>query len=114
MSGDNEELKQALQAAIDSWPSKPWLVLPGPTDISPGLVTHLLAALQTGGWELVKVPEGVDPTQVVWSWRHKTTAKCSWCNELSRGTAEHNDGQPWPSCGQHGRNFAAAAERELS
>lgn len=87
MSGDNEELKQALQAAIDSWPSKPWLGLPGPTDISPGLVTHLLAALQTGGWELVKLPKADGPDG---------GGQYSFdCGTVSTVTATPNDDGSW-------------------
>ena len=30
---------------------------------------------------------------------------CSWCNAVSVGTATHNDGLRWPSCGDHGIEF---------
>ncbi|MBF6187621.1 hypothetical protein [Nocardia farcinica] len=41
-------LGDALRAAIDSWPNRAWLVLPGPTDIGSELAGHLTKEL--AGW----------------------------------------------------------------
>ncbi|WP_292988367.1 hypothetical protein [Mycobacterium sp.] len=38
-------LAGVIQQAIDTWPNKPWLVLPGPVDISSGLVGHIVRAI---------------------------------------------------------------------
>lgn len=71
----------------------------------------VLTAIRASGWHQVHLPEDVDPAQVEWSWRYKTTARCSWCNNLSTGMAVHNDGTRWPSCGQHGAEFEGEADR---
>ncbi|MBF6213729.1 hypothetical protein IU487_22185 [Nocardia puris] len=48
MTSDRDTLAEAVNAAIESWPNRAWLVLPGPTDIGSELAGHF--AKELAGW----------------------------------------------------------------
>jgi len=53
----DDKLIDALTEAVDSWPNRPWLVLPGPTFLAPGLVRHIADTIRVAGYAIVKLPE---------------------------------------------------------
>lgn len=48
-----ETLEQRILAAINAWPNKPWLVLPGPTDLAPELAKYIARHIYSFAWESV-------------------------------------------------------------
>lgn len=53
-----ESLEQRILSAINSWPNKAWLVLPGPTDLGPQLARHIAR-------HLGDAPEPIVPSQLI-------------------------------------------------
>ncbi|WPH57692.1 hypothetical protein [Mycobacterium phage WXIN] len=52
-----DHIENILTEAIQTWPNHPWLVLPGPTDLAPGLAAHLATALKMARIAVVDLPE---------------------------------------------------------
>jgi hypothetical protein len=45
---DTADLRAVVNAAVESWPNRVWLILPGPTDLGPELAKHVADAVV--GW----------------------------------------------------------------
>lgn len=90
------ELVELIHQALDAWPNRRWLVLPGPTDIGNDLARHLAKELASAEAAQTKVRPGARKTPRRQS-RGDLTPPCDHSRDYI-GTVGAGDFRTGPHC----------------